>query len=519
MPHGFNRNLLRGNDGQALIFGAMTLFMLAAFVIFISEMGIVTSGRIQVQNAADECAYSGALYEANVISAVAYLNEAMAYMYYDALRYAVDTTSLGVLSSLKQWGRPNHPPPSDKLVYDDKDGDAPEYSGNPIGHYDRAYDRARDNVPEIERTLSMFARWEWGMALSCAELVRMEINRVALKNGVEGLALYPDVDFFPDNGVQFDLHILKLMEGGEHVGWRVWSEDPDFFVEARKLGPFHWLITNTDRVTYEIERVGLNPDTYRIQTPDKDITVTIHEEGTHIGLVIIDTSGGETKETKVDARKLPGLGWAISAEDEDTRIDYEPMAGGGWKIKVTNKKTGHVDEIGVRMNNGRLQEWRGGAWVDVPGQHDSVTVGGKKIDVQVSDTIDLGNGTSFNPASNTLHVGGVTYHIPNVFNMGNIWVSLGNDSVRIDALIGINTRAGRKTLRFRIEEDSREMILYGLLGIQYRVPGSADCKWHANIDGSQRDRLCRDCQLLEGECTTPSDAETEWTYQYRMGHP
>ncbi|NQT86060.1 hypothetical protein HQ560_04805, partial [bacterium] len=47
----------------------------------------------------------------------------------------------------------------------------------------------------------------------------------------------------------------------------------------------------------------------------------------------------------------------------------------------------------------------------------------------------------------------------------------------------------------------------------------ADCKWHANIDGSQRDRLCRDCQLLEGECTTPSDAETEWTYQYRMGHP
>ena len=151
-------------DGQALVFCALTVFMLASFVIFVGELGLVTSTRIQVQNAADECAYAGSLYEANVISSVAYLNEAMAYLYYDGLRYAVDTTRTGVLASLKRYGPPH---PDDALVYEDEDSDAPGFSGGPVQAYDRAYDRARQGIPQIERTLSLMARWEWGMALGC----------------------------------------------------------------------------------------------------------------------------------------------------------------------------------------------------------------------------------------------------------------------------------------------------------------------------------------------------------------
>jgi len=510
-------SLVSSESGQALVFGALTLFMLAAFVIFQVDMGRVSSTRIQVQNAADECAYGGALYEANVCSSVAYLNEAMAYLYYDALRYAVDTTVTGVLATLKQYGPPRYPAPPDRLVYDDEDQDAPRYSGNPIGHYNRAYDRAAEWVPQIERTLNLLARWEWGMALSCAELVKMEIHRTALKHGVEAVAVYPDVDFFPGNGVQFDLHILKLMSGGEHVGWRIWTEDPPFFIEARKLGPFHWLITRSDGTTYEIERIS--EDTYRVRTGDQDITVTRIDDD-HVRLKLLRHERTGTTQTNIDARYLEGLGWAVAMSSDDYDVTYRPMAGNGYRISVQNHKTGRSGTAGVRRGpNGRIQQYVGGAWQDVPGQRDSVTVGGVDIPVQIDNRIHLGEDTWFR-VPNELHLRNVTYLIPNIFRMPNIWVTVLEEAVRIDAFIDIPVPGGSRRLRFTIDESNfQELIIFGLLGRNYRVPGSATCKWFASRDGKERDRLCRDCQLIEGECTTPASRETKWTYQYRLGNP
>ena len=509
------RNLKCSERGQALVFGALTLFMLAAFIIFIADLGMVTSTRIQVQNAADECAYAGALYEANVVSSVAYLNEAMAFMYYDALRYAMDTTVTGVLAGLKRYGPPY---PGDGLVYNDYDDDPSVYSGSPIAHYERAFERARQNVPEIERTLAMFARWEWGMALSCAELVKMEINRTALKHDIDAIAIYPDVDFFPGNGVQFDLHILKLMEGGEHVGWRVWADDPPFFVEARRLGPFHWLITDTNRNTYEIQRIA--DDTYRIQTPTDDITVQKISD-THVKLDMIKHEGGETTVTHIDARYLEGLGWAVAMSNDEYDLEYTPFRDGGYTIKVTNHQTGQTSTAGIRRDpqTGNIQQWTGSGWQDVPGQRDSVTVGGVEIPVQMDDRIHLGPDTWLRPP-NELHLPGITYLIPNVFQMRDVWVTLMDDTARIDAFVTIPVPGGSRRLRFSVDESSLErMIIYGLLGRNYHVPGSADCKWYASRTGDERDRLCRDCQLLEGECDTPESEETEWTYQYRLGKP
>ena len=512
-----------GERGTALVFGALTLFMLACFVIFISDMAMVSSTRIQMQNAADECAYAGTLYEANICSAVAYLNEGMAFMYYDALRYCVDTAVLGTLANMKRYaehlGHPASRNAPDSLVWSDYDDDAPGYSGSPIAAYDRAYARARDNVPEIERTLAMFSRWEWGMALSAGELVTMEVNRVALSHGIDAIAMYPDVDFFPGNGVQFDLHILKLMEGGEHVGWRVWSDDPPFYVEARRLGEFHWLITNTNRDTYEIERTNRDPQTYRIQTPKRDLTVE-QTSDTHVKLDMTDQETGE--RTLIDARELEGLGWAVSMSNDDQAIDYVPMGrDGGYWLKVTSKQTGEVSQAGIRRDpdTGRVQQWSGSSWQDVPGQSDSVSVGGVEVNVQIDSRIHLGEGSWFNPP-NTLHLPEIDYHIPNVFRMGDVWVTLMDETARIDALIRIPVPGGGRTLRFSVDESNlEEMNLYGLMGLTYNVPKSANCTWHASRDGDERDRLCRDCQLLDGECTGPAEDETEFTYQYRLGKP
>ena len=502
-------------DGQALVFGALTLFMLAAFVLFISDLGVTTSARVDVQIAADECAYSGALYEANLCSSVAYLNEAMAYLYYDALRYATDTTLLGVLAQFK-YVRPK--PPPDELIWDDADAMASPYSGSPIPHYNRAYDRAREQVPEIERTLNMFARWEWGMALASSEVVKMEIHRTALKHAIEAVALYPDFDFFPGSGVQFDLHILRIVEGGEHVGWRVWADDPPFFVEARKLGPFHWLITNTDRTTYEVQRVG--EDEYKITTPNQEITV--HQlSDDHIKVHMIQQHDGTTEETKIDAQRLDGIGWAVSMEDDDVAIEYQPFRDGGYTIKVTDKQSGQVQTSGIRRHptTGRMQEWVGGEWRDVPGQRDTVVVGGVEIGVSIDTRIHLGPDTWFRPPAE-LHLGNITYQIPDMFQMPNIWVTLLEDTARIDAFIDIRTPNGSRRLRFTVDESLfHELTLHGLMGHSFNVPRSADCKWHSNRDGDERDRLCRDCQLDGSECVSPPENETEWTYQYRLDRP
>ncbi|HPD14548.1 MAG TPA: Tad domain-containing protein [Planctomycetota bacterium] len=515
------KKLASDERGQALVFGALTLFMVAASVIFVADSGMVTSTRIQVQNAADECAYAGCLYEANVISSIAYLNEAMAYLYYDGVRYAANTTMLGVLAGLKRWGPPF---PSDDLVYKDGpdnpfgDADPPDYTGDVVAHYDAAYARAKEWIPQIEQTLNMFARWEWGMALACAELVKMEIHRTALKHNIEAVAIYPDVDFFPGNGVQFDLHILKLMEGGEHVGWRVWTDDPPFYAEARKLGPFHWLITNTDRKTYEIQRIS--DTTYRVKSDDQDVTVERINDR-HIKLKLIQQDNTGTTQTNVDAQYLQGLGWAVAMSSDDYSVSYVPMTNGGFQISVTNNKTGQSGSAGVRRDpaTGNLQQWNGSQWNDVPGQNDTVTVGGVRIPVQVDTRINLGQNTWFN-IPNELHLKDITYLIPNVFQMQNIWVTLLQDSCRIDAFIDIRTPGGSRRLRFTIEENDPEFLtVYGLMGINYRVPGNTTCKWFASADGDERDRMCRDCQLLERRCDTPESEETEWTYQYRLGKP
>ena len=516
--HAKLRSLASDERGQALVFGALTLFMLAASVIFVADSGMVTSTRIQVQNAADECAYAGCLYEANVISSVAYLNEAMAYLYYDGIRYASNTTMLGVLAGLKRWGPPF---PGDALVYEDKDGDPPDYSGDALAHYDAAYARGKEWIPQIEKTLNMFARWEWGMALGCAELVKMEIHRTALKHGIEAVAIYPDVDFFPGNGVQFDLHILKLLDG-----WRVWTDDPLFYVEARKLGPFHWIITNTDRKTIEIERIkdDATGSTYHVKTDDQDITVEQFKEADgsvkHVKLTLLQQDRNGTTTTNVDAQYLDGLGWAVAMSNDSYSVTYKPMdqAGGFW---ISVQSPSGSGSAGVRRDptTGRLQQWDGSQWNDVPGQGDSVTVGGVKIPVQIDTRINLGPDTWFG-IPNEIHLKDITYLIPNVFQMANVWLTLLQDHCVIDAFIDIRTPGGSRRLRFTIDETQPEaMSLYGLMGIIYHVPDTNQCKWFASADGNERDRMCRDCQLLERACDTPESEETEWTYQYRLGKP
>ena len=80
------RKLSNDQSGQAIVFGTLTFFMLVLSVVVIYSVGAVVAKRIQLQQAADAAATAGAQIEANTVSSIAWMNDAMAYIYYNVCR-------------------------------------------------------------------------------------------------------------------------------------------------------------------------------------------------------------------------------------------------------------------------------------------------------------------------------------------------------------------------------------------------------------------------------------------------
>ena len=85
-----------------MLFACLTFFALSLSIMFVFQVGLISTDRIQMQNAADAAAYSGALVEANSLNAIAQLNDGMAYLHYTLLRYVVDSTVVRTLESYER---------------------------------------------------------------------------------------------------------------------------------------------------------------------------------------------------------------------------------------------------------------------------------------------------------------------------------------------------------------------------------------------------------------------------------
>ena len=128
-PHSAFGRFFRDESGQGIIFAAASMVMLVGFVALVYNVGRLTERRTKTQLAADACAYSGAMVMSNSLSAIAWTNSAMAQVYYDCLKYAVDVTVTGVAAAAERM------------------------NGNPSGPaytaYQAAYQRAAVNLPVI----------------------------------------------------------------------------------------------------------------------------------------------------------------------------------------------------------------------------------------------------------------------------------------------------------------------------------------------------------------------------------
>ncbi|MFP4176697.1 MAG: pilus assembly protein TadG-related protein, partial [Candidatus Brocadiia bacterium] len=95
------RELRREEDGQSIVFGVISIFLVLMFGAMVLGVGRVATRRIQMQFAADSAAYSAATMESDCLNAIALLNSTMARTRARTLRYVSDVNMYGVLAELR----------------------------------------------------------------------------------------------------------------------------------------------------------------------------------------------------------------------------------------------------------------------------------------------------------------------------------------------------------------------------------------------------------------------------------
>ncbi len=333
---------LQDEQGQALVFGALTLFCLVSFAAATFDVGQVSAHRIEMQNAADQAALAGAWVEADLMSEIGWINEGMAYVYYNLMRYAVDTTVYGTLAELKEAGPPQGlPAPSDALVG----------VTDPVGTYDEAYGRAQEWVVRGLTWTSHLQKLEAGLAIAAPGLIRQEIFRVALAHGAQKVAIFPeDLEFYPGAGMELTLVITKTA-----TGWNL-AADNGYSASVDILGPDSYRVTSSTSGSFTIIRNS--PDQY---------TVT-------------DSQGHVTTLTRTPA------GWLASGPDGTFTFGQGQHGGFAITHNGVTQEYRHDD-------NGNMQQWTNGAWSDMGGG--TMTIDGTKVPV-TQGAVTIGPNTKVN---------------------------------------------------------------------------------------------------------------------------
>ncbi len=336
-------------SGQAIVFGVLTLFMLVLTIVVVYNVGAVVAERIQLQQAADAAATAGAQIEANAVSSIAWMNDGMAYIYYNICRYAVDVGIYGTLAELKEVGPPY---PGDDVVG----------TIDSVEKYNEAYARAATWIPRGETMLDQISKIEAAIALATPILVEMEVYRAAEENGAEGATMFPKFVMFPDPDSHFILDIIKIPGG-----WEMISDRGDEII-AQVIGPESWWISATQgsrTVEMSVDRTGEN--TFKIVYTDEDGTKTIYIERTPYGDIIVEGDNSLT---------------ITQNDDGSTTI------------------TQNGESITYRItDDGTLEVKEGNEWVPIENEESVSVEGGPEIRVDNFTSLQVGDNTWVAPNS------------------------------------------------------------------------------------------------------------------------
>ena len=245
------RDFRRDDSGQALMFGAISFFAIMIVALMILGVGQVASTQVNLQTAADAAAYSGAELLADSLAQIAWFNEAMAAIYARMMRYAVDVSSLGVMTELEahqgvcfvsDGGTRLRPLSGEELSSVGLPSLAPSEStlspsmSNFSGKHFDALERARENLERAEKWLARLSRIQRHIAYITPTLVDHQISFVAYANGALRHSWHQQFRMLGSAADKWYVH-LEHFNSGDIVGqtgyersystsgWHMWRDN------------------------------------------------------------------------------------------------------------------------------------------------------------------------------------------------------------------------------------------------------------------------------------------------------
>ena len=198
---------MRGEDGQAIVVGALTMLFVLASVLFVYQVGIAVDRKIELQDAADSAAYSGATIKAVCVNNVEWLSGCMVYVYNSMMTYAFDNMYFSGTTRTEQ--------PVD------------------IANYDEAYAQASEWIERGHRWLERLAIMQEAIANAAPRMIHNEVYDAALANGADYVALWPDVpeyEYFLDRNDSLNC-VFRPYGGGVYI-----ASNTDYVLQVDRPG-------------------------------------------------------------------------------------------------------------------------------------------------------------------------------------------------------------------------------------------------------------------------------------------
>ncbi len=210
--HSALRRFFADESGQGIIFAAATLLLLVGFVAFVFNFGRLLDRRTKTQIAADAAAYSGAMVEADAVSAIAYINSAMSQVYYNSLKYAVDMNESAVAAELEYLMSPQYV----QTLLNPQNPPAAPSGPAWIAYSQTVFPVASNGLQQAKQWMLQLSQLENAIAIVTPRLVQEEMFAVAGRAGGERMSVYPSFRMFPspDSLVQYAISCLGN-------GWQV----------------------------------------------------------------------------------------------------------------------------------------------------------------------------------------------------------------------------------------------------------------------------------------------------------
>ncbi len=207
--------LHRDRGGQGLVFAALVLFVLVAFLASVVDLGALLEARIRHQGAADAAAYSGAVVRAQGLATIAAMNHVLVWLARAALGLVAAVVTLGVLVALNAA--------------------FPGAFAWAVPLFAKAVSAAVEWIPRLRSWSERLARAEDRIAKVAPLLAAAEADRIARLDGAaHGLALPPaaSLPVSPERNLP---RFLDRVTGGAVPAWaagRLFGGTPGGFSES-----------------------------------------------------------------------------------------------------------------------------------------------------------------------------------------------------------------------------------------------------------------------------------------------